>query len=292
MKNSMLLLAITFLSVATTFAQKSKIDDDLKMYTQVWDDIVNKRQISQINTENFDENIVMISKPQNIAGIEAFKAHYQNYLTGFSDIQFTILEILGSEDKIVKHWNFKGKHTGEFFRIPATGKTVDISGVTIAKMKNGKIAQEQDFMDNMEFMQQLGLVSNPENLSIVDNLYKAFATGDIPAVLDGMDANIVWNEAEGNSYADGNPYIGPEAVLNGVFARIGDEHEYFNLTDIILHEMSNDQVLATLRYKGKLKENGAEYDTQAAHLWTLKNGKVTNFQQYVDTKQLADAFGK
>lgn len=207
MKNSILLLTITFLSVATTFAQKSNIDEDLKMYTQVWDDIVNKKQISQINTENFDKNIVMISKPQNIAGIEAFKAHYQNYLTGFSDIQFTILEILGSEDKIVKHWNFKGNHTGEFFGIPATGKTVDISGVTIAKMKNGKIAQEQDFMDNMEFMQQLGLVSNPENLSIVDNLYKAFASGDIPAVLAGMDAHIVWNEAEGNTYADGNPYI-------------------------------------------------------------------------------------
>jgi len=56
--------------------------------------------------------------------------------------------------------------------------------------------------------------------------------------------------------------------------------------------MSNNQVLATLRYKAKLKKNGVEYNTQAAHLWTLKDGKVINFQQYVDTKQLADAFGK
>ena len=132
----------------------------------------------------------------------------------------------------------------------------------------------------------------PSNLSVIDGLYKAFASGDIPSVLGGMDANIVWNEAEGNAYADGNPYIGPDEVLNGVFARIGAEHEYFNLTDIKLHEMSNNQVLATLRYKAKIKNNGAEYNTQAAHLWTLKNGKVINFQQYVDTKQLADAFGK
>lgn len=132
----------------------------------------------------------------------------------------------------------------------------------------------------------------PSNLSVIDGAYKAFAVGDIPAVLAVMDANIVWNEAEGNSYADGNPYIGPDEVLNGVFVRIGEDHEYFNLTDIKLHEMSNNQVLATLRYKAKLKKNGAEYNTQAAHLWTLKDGKVTNFQQYVDTKQLADAFGK
>lgn len=54
--------------------------------------------------------------------------------------------------------------------------------------------------------------------------------------------------------------------------------------------MSNNQVLATLRYKGKLKKNGAEYDAQVAHLWTLKDGKVIAFQQYVDTKKLNDAF--
>ena len=107
-----------------------------------------------------------------------------------------------------------------------------------------------------------------------------------------MDANIIWNEAEGNAYADGNPYIGPDAVLNGVFARVGADHEYFNLTEIKLHEMSNNQVLATLRYNGKLKKNGAAFDAQVAHHWTLKDEKVINFQQYVDTKQLSDAFAK
>lgn len=292
MKNSTLLIAIAFLSVATTFAQKSNLDKNLKMYTQVWDDIVNKGQIDQINTKNFDESIVMIANPENIVGIDAFKAYYQNFLTGFSDIQFTVVEILGSEDKIVKQFNFKGRHSGDFFGIPPTGKTVDLNGVTIAKMKNGKIVQEQDFFDNMLFMQQLGLVSKPENLGIIDNLYKAFATGDIPAVLGVMDANIVWYEAEGNAYADGNPYIGPDAVLKGVFARVGADFEYFNLADIKLHEMSNDQVLATLRYKAKLKENGVIYDAQVAHHWSLKDGKITGFQQYVDTKKLADAFAK
>ena len=53
--------------------------------------------------------------------------------------------------------------------------------------------------------------------------------------------------------------------------------------------MYGNQVLASLRYKGKLKKNGAHIDAQVAHLWTLKNNKVIGFQQYVDTKQLADA---
>ncbi|REG91058.1 hypothetical protein C8N25_105170 [Algoriphagus antarcticus] len=106
-----------------------------------------------------------------------------------------------------------------------------------------------------------------------------------------MDSHIVWNEAEGNAYADGNPYIGPDAVLNGVFGRIMQEHEYFNLKDIELHEMSNDKVLATLRYDAKHK-NGNSYDAQAAHFWILKDGKIVAFQQYVDTKKLLEATGK
>ncbi|AJR04636.1 ketosteroid isomerase [Siansivirga zeaxanthinifaciens CC-SAMT-1] len=131
-------------------------------------------------------------------------------------------------------------------------------------------------------------MSNPENLTVITNLYDAFSKGDIPTVLSLLDPQVVWNEAEGNAYADGNPYIGPNAVLEGVFSRVGNDYEYFNLADIKLHDMSNNEVLATLRYKGKLKKNGALLDAQVAHHFSLRDGKVITFQQYVDTKQLHD----
>tara|TARA_R110002167_G_scaffold138910_6_gene326318 strand:- start:498 stop:1376 length:879 start_codon:yes stop_codon:yes gene_type:complete len=292
MKKTHYLVLLAILGISSSFAQDDILDKNIKMYAHVWDEIINSRKLDFINATNFDAGITLVSSPENIVGITDFKAYYANYTTGFSDIKFSIIDVFGHGDKIVKHWNFKGKHTGEFFGIPATGKSVDVEGVTLVKMKNGKIAQEQDFMDNMVFMQQLGISSNPENLSIIDDLYKAFAVGDIPMVLGGMDPNIVWNEAEGNVYADGNPYIGPEAVLNGVFARIGADYEFFTLADIQLHEMSNDQVLATLRYHAKLNKNGAIIDAQVAHLWSLKDGKVSTFQQYVDTKHLDDALAK
>ncbi len=113
--------------------------------------------------------------------------------------------------------------------------------------------------------------------------------GDIPAVIAVLDAKVEWNEAEGNALADGNPYIDPDAVLNGVFVRLGARYESFSLKNIELHEMSNNQVLATSRYNGKVKVTGKDIDAQVAHLWTLNDGKVTAFQQYVDTKQLVEA---
>ncbi|HQU55592.1 MAG TPA: nuclear transport factor 2 family protein, partial [Saprospiraceae bacterium] len=132
--------------------------------------------------------------------------------------------------------------------------------------------------------------TNEQNVKIIESLYNAFATGDMPTVLGLMDPAIEWNEAESNSLADGNPYIGPDAVLQGVFARLGANHEYFGLKNVKTYSMDDHMVLATLRYDAKVKATGTAYDAQAAHLWTLSDqGKVIAFQQFVDTKKLADS---
>ncbi|WP_238988434.1 ester cyclase [Aureibaculum marinum] len=289
MKTKNFLFVFAILTISISYGQKHSTESNIKMYEHIWDKILNQGQIDLINDIYFDTDIILVSNTENIIGVNDFKGYYQNFLIGFSDIEFSIIDIFGQGEKMVKHWNFKGKHTGDFFGIPATGKLVNIDGVTLIKMKNGKIAKEQDFMDNAIFIEQLGLVSNPNNITIIDALYNAFSTGDMSSVLGTMDAAIVWNEAEGNSYADGNPYIGPDAILNGVFARLVANHEYFKLSDIELHEMSNNKVLATLRYDAKNKKTGKYYNAQVAHLWSLKDNKIVKFQQYADTKKLTDA---
>ena len=123
------------------------------------------------------------------------------------------------------------------------------------------------------------------NRDIIKGMYDSFSTGNIPAVLDAMDPNIVWNEAENYPYADGNPYIGPTAVLEGLFYRLGNEWDYFTLSDIVLHETNDDMVIATGYVNGKYKKTGKEIRAQFAHHWSLENGKVTKFQQYTDTYQ-------
>ena len=135
-------------------------------------------------------------------------------------------------------------------------------------------------------------MTTEQNIQVINSLYDAFSTGDMPTVLGLLHPNIQWNEAESNSLADGNPYIGPNKVLEGVFARLGAKHEYFGLQDVKIHGMTDNMVLATLRYDAKVQATGKAYNAQAAHLWTLNDeGKITNFQQYIDTKKLADAEG-
>lgn len=129
---------------------------------------------------------------------------------------------------------------------------------------------------------------NP-NVEIVQGMYDAFAAGDGAAVMAAFSPDIVWNEAESNSLADGNPYVGPQAIAEGVFGRLGQEWETFMLTDQNVYAVENDMVLATGRYKGTHAVTGKTIDAQHAHIWWFEDGKVVRFQQYVDTKQLADA---
>lgn len=129
------------------------------------------------------------------------------------------------------------------------------------------------------------------NVDVVRGLYAAFATGDVPAVLAGLDAQVEWREAESFPYADGNPYIGPDAVLQGVFARIGADWDGFSLRVEQVLAVEGDRVLATGRYQARRKGSGDALDAQFAHLWILRDGKVVCFQQYADTFQTRRVLG-
>ena len=134
----------------------AKGKENVIYYTRVWDVVINEGRTNILDSA-YTEDAVLHTVPE-VKGKANAKAYYENYVTGFSERQFIIKEIFADGDKLVKYWQFKGKHTGTFLGIPATGKSVDVIGTTIVKMKDGKIAEEQDFMDNMVFMQQLGLL--------------------------------------------------------------------------------------------------------------------------------------
>ena len=168
MKNIILttLIGFTILSCEPKQSQEcvdlsnanSIVKSNLELYSMVWDKAINGRNIEIINLDNFDENVKTITANGDVKGIEAFKAYYNSYITGFSDAEFNIVDAFGQGDKLVKHWSFKGTHDGDFFGIPATGKKVDLIGTTLVLMKDGKILQEQDFFDNYSFLTQLGLI--------------------------------------------------------------------------------------------------------------------------------------
>jgi ketosteroid isomerase-like protein len=129
-----------------------------------------------------------------------------------------------------------------------------------------------------------------QNVELIRAVYDAFAAGDVPGVLGRFSDAIVWNEAEDFPYADKNPYVGPHAILEGVFMRIGAEWDGFALKIDELID-AGDTVIALGRYLGTYKATGKPQNTQMAHVWRVADGKATRFQQYADTLAVARVIG-
>ncbi len=118
------------------------------------------------------------------------------------------------------------------------------------------------------------------NLNSVQSVYDAFAKGDIPTVLGFLSSDINWTEAEGFPY--GGTYIGPDAVLGGVFMRLGTEWEGFAAVPEEFID-AGDTVVVLGKYSGKYKTTGKSFQANFAHVWKVRDGKAIRFVQYVDT---------
>lgn len=129
------------------------------------------------------------------------------------------------------------------------------------------------------------------NVAMVRDVYEAFARGDMDTVLGSMDPQIEWREAEGNPYQpDGSAWTGPQAVVENLFVRLGQDWEGFTTHPKEFHD-AGDTVVVEGRYTATHAENGKPLDAQVCHVWRVRDGKLTSFQQYVDTAQMQDVMG-
>ena len=80
------------------------------------------------------------------------------FLAGYSDLHFTIEDMIAEKDKVVACWTISGTQRGEYLGIPATNKKVSVDGITIHHNANGKIMDSYSNWDALGMMQQLGVV--------------------------------------------------------------------------------------------------------------------------------------
>jgi len=124
------------------------------------------------------------------------------------------------------------------------------------------------------------------NAELIRGLYEAFAAGDIPTVMGALDENISWTEAEGFPY--GGTYVGPVAVAENVFIKLGTEWDGFAVVPERIVD-SGETVVGLGNYSGTFKETGKSMKVPFAHVWDIRDGKVVKFVQHTDTAMVAKA---
>jgi ketosteroid isomerase-like protein len=123
------------------------------------------------------------------------------------------------------------------------------------------------------------------NKDIIEQAYASFADGDVPAALAAFADDIRWVEADG--FPLGGTYVGPQAVLEGVFMRLGEIGDHF----AVVPEQfvaDGDTVVALGHIAWKHKDSGAPASVKMAHVWTFRDGKAATFQQHTDTARVRE----
>jgi ketosteroid isomerase-like protein len=124
------------------------------------------------------------------------------------------------------------------------------------------------------------------NRDIVQAAYAAFAAGDLGGLRSTLAVDVVWTEAESFPYA--GTYRGPDRVMDELIVRLVTEWEGFRVMPEEYID-GGDRIVALGTYEGTYKATGKSFRSRFAHVWTLRDGKVSRFTQYADTAEIQAA---
>ena len=109
-----------------------------------------------------DPEFVNLSAPPGVpSDREGGKMFLFGFLNAFPDSRFTIDDMIAEGDRVVTKKTFTGTHTADFAGIAATGNTVTLQYVDIMRVRDGRIVEHWLSMDQLSFMQQLGVIPMP-----------------------------------------------------------------------------------------------------------------------------------
>lgn len=108
--------------------------------------------------EVYAADLIWHEPDRDIRGIEEARQFVATYKTAFPDLHATVEDVIAEGDKVVTRWTLRGIHRGEVEEFgPPTGKEIELEGITIHRIEDGKIVEEWECYDNLSVMQQLGL---------------------------------------------------------------------------------------------------------------------------------------
>ena len=132
-------------------------------------------------------------------------------------------------------------------------------------------------------------MSEQENLKLVQQFYAAFTTGNINGVLSTLADDVGWFVPGPKDIV---PFVGQRqgreqvAQAIGQFAEMQDG-EQFEVQEFVAKA---DKVIAFGHYRFRIKSTAHSYESDFVHAFTISQGKVSHFQEYLDTQAWAAAY--
>jgi steroid delta-isomerase-like uncharacterized protein len=105
--------------------------------------------------ELYGENIKLHAGTYDFPNKKAVEGMYKGFHAATSDLRLEIHETIGDGDRLAARYTVNGTHTGELMGIPATGREISITGITIMHFEEGKVVERWDSDDSVEVLSRL-----------------------------------------------------------------------------------------------------------------------------------------
>jgi steroid delta-isomerase-like uncharacterized protein len=127
------------------------------------EEVQNNKNMELFDELNAEDFINLSAPPGMPSDREGGKIFLGGFLSAFPDSQVTVDDMIAEGDRVATKKTFTGTHTGEGIGIPPTGNRVTIQYVDILRLRDGRIIEHWLSMDQLSFMQQLGVIPTPED---------------------------------------------------------------------------------------------------------------------------------
>jgi steroid delta-isomerase-like uncharacterized protein len=134
------------------------IEDNKQFMRRFVEEAINQKNLDALNELVAEDFVEHIPFPGQGPGREGLRQVLSAFISAFPDIRWTLEEQIAEGEKVVSRFTMTGTHRGEFLGIPPTGKSVNIWGVVIDVVRNGKFSESRIIMDTLGLMQQLGTI--------------------------------------------------------------------------------------------------------------------------------------
>jgi steroid delta-isomerase-like uncharacterized protein len=127
-----------------------------------YDEIINQKNINAIDRFCTGDFVDHNPPPGGKGSLDATKQQFLELVMAFPDLKMMIQDQIAEGDKVVNRVLVRGTHKGEYMGIQGSGKTIEIGGIDILRMVDGKAAERWGYFDDVTLMQQLGAVLGPK----------------------------------------------------------------------------------------------------------------------------------
>ena len=123
------------------------------------EEVINQGRLDRADDLVVADFVELDPLPGQQPGREGLKEVIAQMRAAFPDIHWVLDEQMAEGEKVVSRFTWSGTHRGTFLGIPATGRSINVKGVVIDRIVEGKMVDSRILMDGLSMMQQLGALS-------------------------------------------------------------------------------------------------------------------------------------